>query len=301
MPYGSAGFLRRKEEKNVNIRDVLFVSDLDGTLLEADASLNSDTARRINALTQKGVRITYATARTVRSVSRILGEIDFSLSDVPAALMNGVLLRDMRQNRYVSAAEIDPGTAQNVLDALTELGASPFVYSLDEENPIDGDPLHTCYREIANVPMRRFYEERVQKYGKPFLKIQNAADIPGRIIYFCLIADEALIRRAAKTLETIPEIRLTFYRDSYAEDTWYLEAFSPDASKKNAVEKLRQMTGAKKIIAFGDNRNDIPMFEAADIAVAVETAVTEAKAAAHETTPAVIEYMEAFCKENFGI
>lgn len=301
MPYGSAGFLRRKEEKNVNIRDVLFVSDLDGTLLEADASLNSDTARRINALTQKGVRITYATARTVRSVSRILGEIDFSLSDVPVALMNGVLLRDMRQNRYVSAAEIDPGTAQNVLDALTELGASPFVYSLDEENPIDGDPLHTCYREIANVPMRRFYEERVQKYGKPFLKIKNAADIPGRIIYFCLIAEEALIRRAAKTLETIPEIRLTFYRDSYAEDTWYLEAFSPDASKKNAVEKLRQMTGAKKIIAFGDNRNDIPMFEAADIAVAVETAVTEAKAAAHETTPAVIEYMEAFCKENFGI
>lgn len=285
----------------MNIRDVLFVSDLDGTLLEADASLNSDTARRINALTQKGVRITYATARTVRSVSRILGEIDFSLSDVPVALMNGVLLRDMRQNRYVSAAEIDPGTAQNVLDALTELGASPFVYSLDEENPIDGDPLHTCYREIANVPMRRFYEERVQKYGKPFLKIKNAADIPGRIIYFCLIAEEALIRRAAKTLETIPEIRLTFYRDSYAEDTWYLEAFSPDASKKNAVEKLRQMTGAKKIIAFGDNRNDIPMFEAADIAVAVETAVTEAKAAAHETTPAVIEYMEAFCKENFGI
>ena len=84
----------------MNIRDVLFVSDLDGTLLEADASLNSDTARRINALTQKGVRITYATARTVRSVSRILGEIDFSLSDVPVALMNGVLLRDMRQLQF---------------------------------------------------------------------------------------------------------------------------------------------------------------------------------------------------------
>ncbi|MBQ2726941.1 MAG: HAD family phosphatase [Clostridia bacterium] len=285
----------------MTLRDVLFVSDLDGTLLSPDAALNPHTARRINALLQKGVRITYATARTVRSVSYILGDIDFTLTDAPVALMNGVLLRDMRENRYVSAAEIDPDTAQTVLDTLTDLGASPFVYSLDEEHPIDGDPLYTCYREIANEPMRRFYEERVKKYGKPFLKIGSAADIPGRIIYFCVIAGEDLIRRAAEKLETIANIRFTFYRDSYAEDTWYLEAFSPDASKKNAVDKLRQMTGAKKIISFGDNRNDIPMFEASDTAVAVETAVAEAKAAADETTPSVIHWIEAYCKENFGI
>jgi len=285
----------------MNVRDVLFVSDLDGTLLSPDATLNPHTAQRINALLQKGVRITYATARTVRSVSHILGGIDFTLTDAPVALMNGVLLRDMRENRYVSAAEIDPATAQTVLDTLTELGASPFVYSLDEEHLVDGDPLYTCYREIANEPMRRFHEERVKKYGKPFLKIGSAADIPGRIIYFCVIAGEDLIRRAAEELEKIPKIRFTFYRDSYAEDTWYLEAFSPAASKKNAVDKLRQMTGAKKIISFGDNRNDIPMFEASDTAVAVETAVAEAKAAADETTPSVIHWIEAYCKENFGI
>ncbi len=283
----------------MNLRDVLFVSDLDGTLLSPDAALPTDTARRINALMEKGVRITYATARTVRSVSHILGEIDFTLSDAPIALMNGVLLRDMRINRYVSAAEIDPETAQTALDTLTNLGASPFVYSLNEDNPIDGDPLYTCYREIVNEPMRRFYDDRVQRYGKPFLKIRTADDIPGRIIYFCVIAEEPLIRRAADELERIPRIRLTFYRDSYASDTWYLEAFSPDASKKHAVETLRQITGVQKIIAFGDNRNDIPMFEAADTAVAVETAVDEAKAAADETTPAVIDYIEAYCKENF--
>lgn len=285
----------------MNLRDLLFVTDLDGTLLEPDASLNPDTTRRINALTKQGVNITYATARTVRSVSCILADIDFSQSGAPVALMNGVLLRDMRENRYVSAAEIDPGTAQTVLECLTNLGASPFVYSLDEEHPVNGDPLVTCYREIANEPMRRFYEERVTRYGKPFLKINRADDIPGRIIYFCTIAGEALIKRAAHALDEIPGIRLTYYRDSYDPTTWYLEAFSPDASKKHAVEQLRQLTGARKIIAFGDNRNDIPMFEAADIAVAVSTAVDEAKSAADEITASVIEYIETFCKENFGI
>lgn len=67
------------------------------------------------------------------------------------------------------------------------------------------------------------------------------------------------------------------------------------------MKKLREITGAKKIIAFGDNRNDIPMFEASDTAVAVEGAVAEAKAAADETTPAVIDWIETYCKENFGI
>ena len=215
--------------------------------------------------------------------------------------LDGVLLRDMAENRYVSAAEIEPAAAQQVLDALTGIGASPFVYSLDEDNPVCGDPLCTCYREITNEPMRRFHDDRVRRYGKPFLKIRDTGDIPGRIIYFCLIAGEEMIRRAAETLEKIPQIRLTWYRDSYAPDTWYLEAFSPAASKKNAVEKLRALTGAKKIIAFGDNRNDIPMFEAADIAVAVENAVAEAKAAADAVTPSVIGYIEAFCQENFGI
>ncbi|MBQ8185514.1 MAG: HAD hydrolase family protein [Clostridia bacterium] len=285
----------------MNVRTTLFVTDLDGTLLRPDATLDPDTARRINALMKHGVRITYATARTVRSVSHILHDIDFTLSDSPAALMNGVLLRDMRENRYVRAAEIDPATAQTVLECMTKLGASPFVYSLDEENPTDGDPLTTCYREIANEPMRRFYEERVERYRKPFLKINTAADIPGRIIYFCLIADEAMIRTAAGALETIPGIRFTYYRDSYAENTWYLEAFSPDASKKHATETLRTITGAETVIAFGDNRNDIPMFEAADHAVAAETAVEEAKAAADETTPTVIGWIEAYCKEKFGI
>ena len=301
MPRPSAGLLHQKEKKAVNLHDVLFVTDLDGTLLEPDATLTSDNAQRINALMQKGVRITYATARTVRSVSCILGGIDFSLSDAPVSLMNGVLLRDMNEHRYVSSAEIHPDTAQQVLDTLTDAGASPFVYSLNEASPADGDPLYTCYREIANEPMRRFHEERVRRYGKPFLKIRTASDIPGRIIYFCTIAGEDLIRNCASLLEDIPGIRMTHYRDSYAPDTWYLEVFSPDASKKNAVKKLRRLTGAKTVIAFGDNRNDIPMFEEADIAVAVETAVEEAKAAADTTTSSVVGWIETYCQENFRI
>ena len=61
------------------MKKTLFVSDLDGTLLDRNAKLPPAAAERINALTEKGVMITYATARTIRLTAFILGEIDFTL------------------------------------------------------------------------------------------------------------------------------------------------------------------------------------------------------------------------------
>ena len=41
--------------------------------------------------------------------------------------------------------------------------------------------------------------------------------------------------------------------------------------------------GADRLTVFGDNLNDIPMMQVADCAIAVENALPEVKAAAHET------------------
>ena len=35
---------------------------------------------------------------------------------------------------------------------------------------------------------------------------------------------------------------------------------------------MKKKTGADRVVAFGDNLNDIPMLQAADVAVAVENA-----------------------------
>ncbi|MDE6134546.1 MAG: HAD family hydrolase, partial [Muribaculaceae bacterium] len=43
---------------------------------------------------------------------------------------------------------------------------------------------------------------------------------------------------------------------------------------------LKERTGADRLMVFGDNLNDIPMFEVADVAVAVGNALPEVKAAA---------------------
>lgn len=275
-------------------KKTLFISDLDGTLLDKNAKLSKDTAERINALTKAGVMITYATARTVRSVSHILADIDFTSAGArPVALMNGVLVRDMSVGKYVRAAVINNSVAEQILTALDEVeGIEPFVYAIDDEHPMQGDPLYTYYRDIVNDTMRDFMNERVVKYGKPFTKIKYLSEIVGDVIYFAILGNERNISEAVEKISQIPGIRYTYYRDSYADEVWYLEIFNATASKKHAVEYLKAITGAEAIVCFGDNLNDIPMFEVADVSVAVENAVDEVKSRADFVTANVVDFIE---------
>lgn len=263
------------------MKTTLYLSDLDGTLLDREACLPLRDAEKINRLTAEGVRISFATARTVRSVAAILSAVDFSLPGcAPVALMNGTMIRDMRAGRYLAVEKIPREAALPILSALDEAGAEPFVYTVDAENPVRGDPLVTSYRRLANEAMRRFRDERIEKYGKPFLRFTSPEDLPGEIVYFCVLGGEARIRAASAAVGAVAGIRQTFYADAYQPDVWYLEIFPETASKKRAVEFLREAVGADRVVAFGDNRNDLPMFEAADTAVAVSSAQPEVLAAA---------------------
>lgn len=266
----------------------LFVSDLDGTLLAPGAVLRPGDAERINALTEQGVLITFATARTIASAGRILADLRFGPDSPPVSLMNGVLACDMASRHYVDTAKFSTGCADEILCRLREADACPFVYTL-----LDGGQLMTYYTGIRNPAMQAFMDERVSRYGKPFRKIADVRGADGDIIYFCLIAPEADVLRAVRAVEGVSGIRKTFYEDSYAPGTWYLEIFDEKASKKHAVEFLRAYTGAERIVCFGDNRNDLPMFEAADLAVAVPNAVPEVLEAADAVArDGVVSYIE---------
>ena len=270
----------------------LYLSDLDGTLLRPDATLDPEDARRINLLTAAGVKITFATARTVRSVKTILAGIDFTNPGAaPVALMNGTMIRDMARGVYTAVEKIPAPAAEAVLRTLDRCGGEPFVYTVDPAHPVDGDPLLTSCRRLANGAMERFMEERIRKYGKPFLRFRDAGDLSGEPVYFCVLDGEAAVRRMAAALEGTPGVRLTFYPDAYAPGVWYLEIFPETASKRHAVEFLRAYTGCGRVVAFGDNRNDLPMFEAADTAVAVENASAEVRAAADGVTSDVVGWI----------
>lgn len=74
----------------------LFISDLDGTLLNGNAEVTEFTRDTLNRLMAKGLNFTAATARTLASAGKILLGLDLKL---PVILMNGVLIYDMAEKK----------------------------------------------------------------------------------------------------------------------------------------------------------------------------------------------------------
>ncbi len=260
------------------IESTLFVSDLDGTLLNENAELSEHSANLLNELISKGVNFTIATARTIESVKRIMSKVNLTL---PAVLMNGVLIRSMSSGQYINAELLSAEEYNFITKSLDSLGLTAFAYTLND----DGSMM-THYSELANQFMLDFYTERRIKFDKPFKKLNQLNDILqgnadlGSPFYVVALDTRSRLEPMYRIIEKTPNLSCAFYTDNYTKSHCYLEIFSCRASKKHAVEYLRRTLPFKKIVCFGDNTNDLPMFSASDECYAVSNATDEVKNAA---------------------
>lgn len=249
--------------------ETLYISDLDGTLLNQNAVLNEDTIQGLNELIEKGINFTVATARTNATVIKMMKEVNIQL---PVILMNGVTIYDITNTTYLLTENISENGKKVLIDTIKKLSLSGFIYC------IDNNQLATYYETADSPAARDFIEERERLYGKKFTKVCSFDEcLNNNIVYYSIDDKEEKLREAYETLSGCHDLHIEFYRDIYNTDHWYLEVCSCTASKKNAVNRLRALLGAEKVISFGDNLNDIPMFEASDEAYAVANAKDEVK------------------------
>jgi len=277
----------------------LFVSDLDGTLLGEGAVFpcGLDLVNRINGLVGDGVKLTYATARTIQSVKDILRGITFP---APVALMNGVVIRDMNRGEYLNAEYLGEAAVLSLLAEMKARGLSPFVYALH-----DG-VLSTSYAGVLNPFMKEFRDRRIEKYNKPFRevdKIEDAVSGDRSVIYVVMMDTYERLLEIYRLIEQNPLLACAFYKDSYAPGVYYLEIFSKKASKGAAIRHLKAMTGAEQVVVFGDNTNDLPMFAESDFSCATGNASDEVKAAADLVIGSaeeggVIDFLEKLVKNR---
>lgn len=265
----------------------LFISDLDGTLLDRNAEVTEYTQNALNRLIAKGMNFTVATARTYSSAGRILAGLDLKL---PLILMNGVLIYDPVSKDYEVINKLPQDDVERIVGLCEKLGLSPFIYLMN------GSVMSTAYRELTNQAMVDFYEERVRKYGKAFIHTEKPAELDGDVIYFCFLDSFDKLQPMQEALTNIPSLKTAFYHDIYG-DEWYLEVFSASASKESGVRYLREKYGFEKITAFGDNLNDLPMFSASDECISVSNAAEELlktsdKVIGANTEDGVAKYLE---------
>lgn len=250
---------------------MLYVSDLDGTLLNSNALLNEDVPERLNRLIDKGLCFTVATARTYATVNSIVKDVHLTY---PMILMNGVMIYDPVNKSCINAEIIERDSVEYILKGRKKFGVTGFAYALSPEN----SKMATYYEKIATEHMEKFYVERRDVYHKPFSKVEQLEDILGEdIIYFSICYDEKVLRPFYEYLQKDEKLNLNFYKDVYGDGLWYLEISHKNASKYHGVQKLRTMLQPDAITGMGDNLNDLPLFEACDRCCAVGNAHEEVK------------------------
>lgn len=250
----------------------LFVTDMDGTLLNEHSKVSPTSAKIISDLSRQGALITVATARTPATVEPLLEDTYTSL---PAIVMTGAAMWDRNNRSYVNTHPFDGDADHQQLAVMRSEGIEPFVYTF-----FDGDPLLHVFR---NSPLSdndiRFMDERRVSGLKEF-HIDRPMPEGGHTMLLFAMGPRERIFAAADKIRALRICSVSAFTDIFGEDTGILELFAPGVSKASAVQALKSQTGADRLIVYGDNLNDLPMMAVADESVAVANALPEVKAAA---------------------
>ncbi|WP_297520599.1 HAD family hydrolase [uncultured Clostridium sp.] len=245
----------------------LYVSDLDGTLLNSSREITEYSKNTINKLIKdKGMDFTIATARTPGTVVEILEGLNI---DKPIALMNGVFLYDLNKKEYLKVREIEKGIVRKILNILESFGKEPFLYGIKDNH------LYVYHKELIIDLDKIYFDERKCSKYKTFEVISNYHNAIEEIqvVNFMILDKKEVIELIFKEIVKIEGINAGCYKDVYDENCYFIEIHSGEASKKKAIEDLKELYAPSKVICFGDNMNDLPMFEVADEKYAMENAV----------------------------
>ena len=249
---------------------VLFVSDLDGTLMKGDLKISDFSIKTINELVKKGVSFTYATARAIVSARTITDQLKLKL---PVITRNGAVLADNNTGNIIEKALFTEAEVGMLKELLPELPATGFVSCY-----FDDDMIKAFAGDKHTVGLQGYLD-----YYKGDPAVVIAPDLEGMFRgapgYVTMIGDKDEIEQLYVRAREYKGWECIFQKDIYRDEYW-LEICPQNCTKAKSILKLKEEYGFQRLVVFGDSVNDLPMFKVADEAYAVSNAIDELKACA---------------------
>lgn len=232
----------------------IFITDLDGTLLQSNGFLSVESEEVLNQLALTQHKIAFATARGLTSAQKVIHHIGWNF---PVLLNNGAVIYDWQRQKVLKINGIAPQLIQMILELGSAHGLSPLIFTLNEkfeegifyqQNPSKG--LHYFMGMRPNDP--RFVE--VENISDALI----TADTQGLVLMF-IDSYEALVPLKLYLQEQAAnEVNCLLLKDQYIPDQFVLEISSTTATKEHGIAYLIQEYNLKpeQLHLFGDNLND---------------------------------------------
>jgi Cof subfamily protein (haloacid dehalogenase superfamily) len=272
---------------------VLFVSDVDGTLVDRKARLSPGTRARLTALLEAGLPFTVASARSALSLGVMLEGLPLKL---PIIEFNGSFITDLATGHRSFVRALQHGVGEDVHALAQVLGQTPFV------STFDGTRDRLFAAPARNEGMQWYLDERRAFRDPRVVHVDDVrVGLSQQVVCLTFIAREAALQPLHDEIQRQhgERVRMEFYENRYQPGWHWLTVHDSQATKAEALRALCATLNVslENLTVFGDERNDIPMFQIAGRAVAVANAHRDVKACAHELIgdheeDSVVTYLE---------
>jgi len=248
----------------------VFVSDLDGTLLDNQGKL-SDTSRMIlTQLLNDGVNFTIASARSIETIRAVIKDLPLKL---PIIEFNGSYISDYASGEKLIVNTINRKCNEEIYNIIDKHGVSMLISTHENgQDYFNYNGKNLKHGAVNYVNYRKSNGNQRLKDSIDFDSI-----IEKDIICFNIIDEEDVVKKIHDELKTKYEDKLEIHmmRDTYTDKWYWLNVADKTGTKGHALMEFKEMYLNENDIlyVFGDNNNDLGMFEVADVPVAVKNSV----------------------------
>jgi Cof subfamily protein (haloacid dehalogenase superfamily) len=268
--------------------------DLDGTVLRPDNTLSHRTISALKACMGRGIELILCTGRAVAGAETYRAAMG---AEGPMVYYNGAEVVDMPSCRVLSAALLDLEVAEFCVDLARSRGV--FFQAFFPAVPGEAGETLMIEKPCPEAEMYRRHTG-IQAVQGDLKKTISGGKMPG-CLKGMFIAEPEVQDRIRPLLEE------RFGGRIYTARTFptFLEVMAAGVSKGVGLRAAMAKRGleAAEVIAFGDEENDLPMFEVADFSVAPANAKERVKAAADliigsNADDGVAEYLETLIRQR---
>ena len=236
--------------------------DIDGTLLDEHGVLTAPTLEAIKGATSNGVKVFLTTGRSVPGTTFIHRQLDLT---TPCICFNGLIIFNPDNDEWIRVSELPQEALPSIKKWAHDLTTFFFVTTRDTYHTVtvQSQEQHRIMELVGSVQQLPTFDS-LPKEG--VVKVQCFCSDKQRI-ELCSFIENSSWSSSVHTrffpLETLPE--LSDFPLVYVD----LEPMSKGKAEALAFLEEEYDIPFEKVVAVGDQVNDIPMVEAAGLGVAM--------------------------------
>ena len=250
-------------QRNKLLKNIKFiVTDVDGTLLNDNGEVGSESKKLVKELMKLNVMVSFATGRLHSAVTEIAKEL--SLNGYIISL-DGALIRN-----YTSA--------KTIYESYLSTNQVKKAISLSKKNLVN---IVLCRASaIYYTENNSVIPSLLSKYGASYIKVDSYQDyISGTLEIVCSSDIKVSIKQMEEKFNFPYTLgcNTSYFRSKKNENIFYLEIRKAGSSKGKAVTRILKHLSIKptQTAVVGDWYNDITMFQTKAVKVAMANAIPD--------------------------